>query len=330
MNSNASIISKKYDYFVMVGPGSDYGHQMWKDLSTITNCFYSDNVLVNKNAFLKFLHHLHFSFAINKWISLPFQSIWDKAHFISSIPFDCKKRYCVIFTDISACRTSMKLLKKLHSKQNVDLILVNVNVFASKAKILNKRMALFDKIYSFDRGDCEKYNWLFYSKFYSSDNCVKNSNDELLYDALFVGHSKGRAKILSLIADKIAGQGLKPCFYIAGVKRKEQTSHNVVYNKKIDYDKVLYLAKRSKCIIEMLAKGQEGTTLRYVEAVCLNKLFMTNNTAVLNEKYFESGNIALFNNENDFDVSFLKRKSISNYNYNNEFSPIHFIEELCK
>lgn len=320
----------KYDYFIMVGPGSDYGDQMWKDLSKLDNCFYSNNVLKATNSFVKLLHHIHFSFAINKILPLPFKSIWNNKYFLSTVDFNQNKRFCVILTDVSACRIGVKYLKKISRKPNVDLVLVNVNVFQSKKTLLAKRLCFFNKVFTFDKRDADEYGFILYEKFYSSEAFTPPTNNAFLYDAVFVGRSKGRAKLLSEIADKMVANGLKPCFYVVGVKKKEQFSKNVIYNKKIDYDRVLALSKLSKCIVEVVANNQEGFTLRFVEAVCLNKLLMTNNQNVVKDPFYKSGNIKVFSNANDFDVSFIRNKIVSSYNYNNEFSPIHFVEELCK
>lgn len=321
--------NNKYDYFVMVGPGSDYGNQMWKDVATIDNCLYSNNVLNTNNSFIRFLHHAHFSFAINKTFPLPFKCIWNRKYYLSTISFDNNKKYCVILTDISACRMSVSYLKKLSQKPNVDMVLVNVNVFDNKKSLLSKRISLFDKIYSFDKNDCQKYGFIHYARFYSYNQLSLHCQNEI-YDALFVGYSKGRDKLLSNIADKIVSHGLKPCFYIVDVKKKDCVSKNVIYNKKINYEKVLSLSNQSKCLIEVISNNQEGSTLRFVEAVCLNKLLMTNNQNIKNDPFYKSGNISVFTNLNDFDVSFLKSKKVLPYNYNGEFSPINFLKELCK
>ena len=312
----------------MIGPGSDYGDQMWKDLTTIDNCLYNNGVLKECKPFKSFLHHLHFSFLLNRYFTLPFQNIWDNSYFLSNLSFEKNKRYCIIFTDVSACRTGISFIRKLSSKENVDLILINVNVFNSKKRLLLKRLPFFTKIYTFDISDSKEYSFLYYPKFYSVYGLDTKDASDYAYDALFVGSSKGRALVLSKIADKMVQDGLRPCFYITGTKKSERISKNVIYNKRIDYDKVISLLKKSKCVVELLAENQKGSTLRYVEAVCFNKLLLTNNVDAVHDMYFQSGNVQIFNNESDFSTSFIKDSAISPYNYEGEYSPIHFLNEL--
>ena len=136
--------SKHFDEYIMVAPGSDYGVAMWSDIKNVENAVFLDYVIDSKNRVLQRLHHIHFSFGINSRIQLPLQQLWKHQYAINKLGIDPKKRVCIIFTDISACRTDVSYLKYLHELDNVTMVMVLVNVMESKHKLIGKRLSYFD------------------------------------------------------------------------------------------------------------------------------------------------------------------------------------------
>lgn len=328
MKNRIKIDNCPFDKIFFVAPGSDYGYAMWEDIQHIENAVLYYKPLKSNNKVINFLHHLHFSFALNNKITLPIQNIWEKQYSIAIDNFEKGKQYCVIYTDISACRTDVAFLKKLHFFTNVKMILIHVNVVENKKKLLQCRWDFFDDIYTFDKNDSKKYNMRYYPANYSMKKV--SSSQKIIYDAFFVGNSKGRLNVLNSIYDKITQQKGNCLFYIANVKRNEQKTNGVIYNKWLSYSDILSRISETNCIVEVLANKQSGITLRTMEAIVYGKKLLTNNPQIKNTKYFKSGNIQYFSDPDDIDINFILDHNVNSYDYNDDFSPINLISCICE
>ena len=115
-----------FDRYYFVEPGSDYGEIMWRDIGLLEKAELLPNPVFSKNKFLRLMHHLHFSFAINNRVSLPFQGMWKNAYALSHVKFEEGKKYCVIYTDISACRTDCGYLRSLKNMENTVMVMAHI------------------------------------------------------------------------------------------------------------------------------------------------------------------------------------------------------------
>lgn len=324
------IQSNNFDEFIMVAPGSDYGIAMWNDIKNVENATFLDYVIDDRNKLLQTLHHIHFSFGINSRVQLPFQNLWKKHYALEKKVIPSNKRTCIIFTDISACRTDTKYLAYLHEMKSITMVMVLVNVMSSKQKLISKRLTYFDQIYSFDKRDCEKYGFEYYPTFYSVTRAEGNP-ESITTDAFFVGVSKGdRHKILKGLYKAIRNNGGKADFYISGFNEKDERMEGIHYDQWLNYKDVLDHVMASNCIVEIMGAGQTGLTLRAMEAIVYNKKLLTNNKSIKSLKFYESGFIQYFEKLSDIDVDFFCKREKVDYQYNGEFSPIHLLEKIDK
>lgn len=315
---------EKYDKYILVAPGSDYGKAMWEDINKIDNGCVLDKVIASDNKFINILHHIHFSFAINSRIKLPFQGIWKRTYSLNKIIFNENEQYCVIYTDISAGRTDRKYLEKLHNKKNVKVVLVMVNTMRHRKKVLDDKFKYFDRIFSFDMDDCRKYDFIYHPTNYSILNI--NQDVDILYDAFFVGVSKGRQEELEKIFEWLKVAGANSSFYISGVEKKNNP--DIYYNQWLSYQEVLQHIEKSNCIVEVMENNQSGVTLRTMEAICYNKKLLTNNQSVKKLPFYKTGYIQVFEKLSDIDPEFVLDRKPVDYHYQGEFSPIHLLEHI--
>lgn len=315
-----------FDEYILVAPGSDYGRAMWSDIGKLPNGTILDNTIKPCGKILKILHHIHFSFAINKKIQLPFQSIWKRMYSLESVQMNIDKRYCVIYTDVSAARTDCKYLAEKHKKKNITMVLIMVNTMARRGSLIEKRLQYFSQVYSFDRKDCEIYGFIYHPTNYSIVS-VEGSTD-ITQDAFFVGVSKNRAEMITNIYEWLTLGGAKCKFYIANIEPGKKKKQGIHYNQWISYEQILENVRHSNCIVEVMDGNQEGVTLRTMEAICYNKKLLTNNQSIKNTSYYESKNIQVFTEPNEIDVDFVTNKTVVDYHYKGEFSPIHLLEHI--
>lgn len=315
-----------FDHYYLVGPGSDYGEIMWRDIGLLDNATLLPAPIHSRNKYIRFFHHIHFSFTINKIFNIPFQNIWFNQYSLSHVELDKEKKYCIIFTDIAACRTDVRYLEKLHLRKNIVMIMVMANVVSSKKKLLMKRFKLFDHIFSWDKADAKKYRMIYHPPYYSSIQMPEKN--ELQSDCFFIGNSKGRLNILHQIYKGVTAAGGKAEFYIAGVKKKHQIEKGIHYNKTMPYQEVLAHDMASNCIVEVIAENQVGQTLRAEEAIIGNKKLLTNNIYMKDSPYYKSGHIRIFSDLCDKDIEFIMKKEEVEYNYKDDYSPIHLIDHI--
>lgn len=314
-----------FDEYILVAPGSDYGRAMWSDIEKISNATILEKALKPCGKFLEVAHHIHFSFALNKIIQLPFQNIWEKFYSLESVVLKEDKKYCVIYTDVSAARTDLKYLAGLRAQTNITLVLVMVNTMARRGSLIEKRKGYFDVVFSFDRNDCDKYGFIYHPTNYSM---VDMEDETVTVDAFYVGVSKGRTATITAVYEKIASQGGKAEFFISGLESGEEKREGIHYDQWLSYRQVLAYIRTSNCIVEIMDGKQEGVTLRTMEAICYNRKLLTNNPAMRESRYYKTGNIQVFENPDEIDIDFLKKQEKVDYGYEGEFSPIHLIEHI--
>lgn len=164
---------------------------------------------------------------------------------------------------------------------------------------LNKNVELW----TFDRGDAEKYGMRYNPQFYF--NTFNYKGKDVLYDAIYVGASRGRAHKIKLLYEFLRSRGLKLKFIVQGgeindLKGKEGVRY---VHRKIDYSEVINLNRQSKCIIEIMNEGQIGVTLRTMESLFIERKLITNNHDILNMDIYHPDNVFVigFDNIDSFD-----------------------------
>lgn len=308
----------------MIPPHSDYGKAMWSDLKKMSNVQMLDDV--NMKAFFYPLFHVHFSFKVNKYIDLPFKSIWKDIYPLSHIEFSSKESYTIIFTDVSLCNYNYEYLSKMKKRHNLRFVLMIVNSMNRMKHAIKKELMVMDDIYTFDKKEAIKYHFKYYPAIYSRQDIKEITTTNLEREkAFFVGVSKGRLKKLVEIYDKLTDIGIECEFYISGVKNEEKISRkNIVYNQWIQYNQVLKKISESKYLIEVMDQNNSGITLRTLEAISYNKKLLTNNKKINNFEFYDPKYIQIFSDIDKIDIDFFKKEKVE-YNYHNEYSPINFV-----
>jgi len=185
-------------------------------------------------------------------------------------------------------------------------------------------------IYSFDKGDANNYNLVYYPYNYSKF-LISKDYEQPNYDVIFIGNAKNRLSVIHKLFDVIESNEYESVFYISNVKGKEKKKKTTIhYNKWISYRRVLDYVQQSFCILEIVDENQIGYTLRTFEAICYNKHLLTNNKSIINSKYYNPKYIHIFDSDSEIDLSFLKQETRADFNYNDDFSPLRFIDQISK
>lgn len=154
---------------------------------------------------------------------------------------------------------------------------------------------------SWDIDDCKRYK-LKYQRPCVDPNLIRNkiiSNP--IYDVCFIGADKGRYQMVKDIEKVIVGSGFKSYIHITPDYSFFKYLHQD-YKDKIPYEKYLEITAASDCIIDLVQKGQVGTTMRTMEAIFNKKKLISNNHRLKEYDFYTPDNIFIVTKENLRDI----------------------------
>lgn len=150
---------------------------------------------------------------------------------------------------------------------------------------------------SWDIDDCSKYG-LKYQNPSIEPNLLNNiSSDNIFYDVCFIGADKGRRKMVKEIDRIISNAGYRTYIHITPDYRFFRRLHKD-YKDKISYNQYLKITSLSNCIIDLVQKGQVGTTMRTMEAIFNRKKLISNNERLKEYDFYNPDNIFIITKDN--------------------------------
>lgn len=132
------------------------------------------------------------------------------------------------------------------------------------------------EISTFDKGDSERYNQKLYNQFFRMKQDVVGVEPE--YDFYFIGFEKNRGKIIAELQKQL--KDYKTCFKVI---------HDV--GECVPYAQNIENIKKARCVIEIVQDGQQGITLRPLEALACGKKLLTTNKNIKSIDFYSPNNI---------------------------------------
>lgn len=316
--------------FIFISPGSETSKQMLADLQTYRakDFLFIEEPYVFKNKLIKKMFEIYFK--INSRIKLPFNKLWKNQFIINHLNFNNKDEYYVILGNGNFNYYSSDMLNEKKKEYNINYIVYFIdplsglmsNFMEDNIRKLEKKM-----VYTFDYKDSIKMNVKHTMNLYSKKNIEKGEVEK--NSVYFVGTNKsGRVYDLNKIYQMMKNENIKCKFSIVNVEDKDKTMDGIDYNVRKSYDEVLNEIQSCECILEILQEGQSGVTLRYYEAISYNKKLITNNSLVKQLPYYNPSYMYIYENVEDIDMEWIKKDIKVDYNYDDRFSPVQFIEEI--
>lgn len=289
--------------------------------------------LENSSSFIRLLFDIHNSQKIEKYIKLPFKSIWYPYYFKDD--FNNNKPICFIILNHFLPVGYLKYLKNKYP--NCRIVLLHRDLI-KVSKGMNPQLTqnpYLDLEMSFDKGEALKNGFPHFDEFESKIEVPVESKMES--DVFFAGYSKGRLPFLLEAYDIFTKAGLDCKFYITGVPKNERiTLPGIEYaDKQMTYKEMLYQSVNTRCLLEVNQANCDGYTSRFLEAIIYGKKLITNNPAIFNTKYYSPEKIQIVKRASDINPLFVRKGSdFVDYNYQEDFSPLKMIgrveEELIK
>ncbi|KFC18714.1 hypothetical protein [Chryseobacterium sp. FH1] len=215
------------------------------------------------------------------------------------------------------------LLNQLNSVSETDLLIINrpdvlteeqlqtainnseksaVIYWDSFAKIPAQEITLdfFDKAFSFDEADCDKFGMIRNNNFYF----ISEKKDSTKYDIFFIGTYDSRFPDLMkfFTFTKKNYNGLKIKAHIYSYHTREIPHHlkeNITLtNKIIPFNEAYIYNQEAKIILDLAHHHQDGLSFRPFEAIGLGKKLITNNPNIVNYDFYNPNNILVIDINN--------------------------------
>lgn len=231
--------------------------------------------------------------------------------------------YLIVSEDYLRC-IDWEEMQFLKTKYNIVTVLYIADPVEKRMNIKKNRLKeykeKFNLIVCTDIDDARKFNISFFPLIYSKPALTGKAN--VCYDLSFVGHDKGRWKLLDDINKKMQSKGLKTFVRCRKGRITDQ--------KWMAYSEIIDIVKKSNCILEIVQEGQTAITLRTLEAIYYKKKLLTNNINIKKYSFYDPRYIQVFTKLDDIDCNFIKEKTEIHYKYHNECSPVNLLRYIVK
>lgn len=165
----------------------------------------------------------------------------------------------------------------------------------------------FDKVFTFDRKDSEKFSWEYRPLFYDVKDCKSVEKD---YDLSFICTLKyERGDIYKRIKEIAIKKNQKFFSYLyidffTYLKRRFvnfDTNYTTIPISKVHFktmslEKTSEIYDKTKILVDYTTSSQSGLSMRTIESLGHNCKIITNNTNIAFEKFFCKENIYIYEN----------------------------------
>lgn len=152
----------------------------------------------------------------------------------------------------------------------------------------------FEEVYSFEKEDCIKYDL----KFMPNWTSIEDENKEISaikfdFDVFNISSKDNRFKIIAKIACELKIKNIKSKIIVYDKKKKSEAPNIEFVSKYLQIDEVNNYIKRSKFLLDIHRKEQNGLTFRVFESIGLNKKLITTNPNIVHYDFYNPNNILI-------------------------------------
>lgn len=155
-------------------------------------------------------------------------------------------------------------------------------------------------ICTFDENDAAQYHQKHVNQVFRANGGGNFHKTE--FDVFFVGQDKNRANTLLTISRLLHSQEISYKFHIQPDKHTKTIPSELAEcfsETNMPYRDVIKNIESSRCLLEILQKGQTGISMRTLEATFFNKKLITNNIAIKNLPFYNKQNIYILEDEEE-------------------------------
>lgn len=181
-----------------------------------------------------------------------------------------------------------------------------------------EKINLFDKIFSFDIADIQKYGFEKLTNYIYMPYC-RSENAAPEMDLFYItSYDNKRVEFIKLLTKRLLELQLKFQIIVIGKKgwkhqlrnafiKIPENLHIIFSIKKIDHKKLPEYYKNSRALLDLTRENQYGLSFRVFEAMALKKKIITDNESIKSYDFYNPQNILVLNETcSNLDKSFFE------------------------
>lgn len=185
-------------------------------------------------------------------------------------------------------------------KKYTKNLIANFNDHVEKFPRIKVVAPYFDKVFSFQKTDAEKYGFNFLTNFiYIKKPIIRDSNIKTEWQVFNVSRVDRRVDFFEKISKALNQLKISNRIIVIGnLKFRKNKIHNLEHiHLFIPIEEVQDLIMKSDVMLDVCRKYQSGLSFRIFESMMYRKKLITNNADVLNYDFYNPNNILVVNKE---------------------------------
>lgn len=185
-------------------------------------------------------------------------------------------------------------------KKYTKNLIANFNDHVDKFPRIKKVAPYFDKVFSFQKTDVERYGFNFLTNFiYIKEPIIKDSNLKVKWRVFNVSRLDRRVDFFEKISKSLNKLKISNRIIVVGnSKLRKNKIHNLDHTTlHIPIEEVQDLIMKSDVMLDVCRNDQSGLSFRIFESMMYRKKLITNNADVLNYDFYNPNNILVVNKE---------------------------------
>lgn len=201
----------------------------------------------------------------------------------------------VIRADLLNISTVIKI------KKYTKNILANFNDHTEKFPRIKKVAPYFDKVFSFQKNDVERYGFTFLTNYiYFEKPPIKDSSSEIKWQVFNVSRLDSRVDLLEKISKSLNQLKITNRIIAVGSNKfRKYKIHNLEHTTLyMPVEEVQSLIMKSNVMLDVVRRNdQSGLSFRVFESMMYGKKLITSNADILNYDFYNPNNILVVNKE---------------------------------
>ncbi|WP_415329114.1 hypothetical protein [Chryseobacterium sp. MMS23-Vi53] len=181
-----------------------------------------------------------------------------------------------------------------------------------------EKLKLFDKIFSFDIADVQKYGFEKLTNYIYLPHLCNTKQDQKMDLFYITSYDNKRVAFIKLLTKRLLELSLKFQIIVIGKKGWKHQLKNIFISvpenlhiifsiKKINHDKLPKFYKNSRALLDLTRENQYGLSFRVFEAMALEKKIITDNEFIKTYDFYNPNNILVLNETcSNLDQSFFE------------------------
>ena len=203
--------------------------------------------------------------------------------------------------------------------------------------IIKSFFKYFDKVYSFDKRDCNQYDLNFLPLFYTKKSCKESRRyDYSLIMSLYPTKVKAYLDIVNRMPKDINGfkyivvkSRLFFLYYkIRYFRLFSHISFKDVKFKTLKRSEVYKIFEDSNVVLDLPLEKQNGLTIRTFESLALGCKLITTNINIIDYDFYDEDKILILKKDSKFTKDYFKSISKKPFDEKNEYTVEKFVRKL--